>query len=70
MGWLDPGTGKQGRDCFLMGKFGDFVICEFFLFFFIRLVMWVSVGYSCLLLLFMACLMNLFLHLSCFSLLL
>jgi hypothetical protein len=30
--WLDPGTGKQGRDCFLMGKFGDFVICEFFWF--------------------------------------
>ena len=30
--WLVPGTGKQGRDCFLMGKFGDFVICEFFWF--------------------------------------
>jgi hypothetical protein len=29
IGWLNPGTGKQGRDCFFMGKFGDFIICEF-----------------------------------------
>jgi hypothetical protein len=38
--WLDPGTGKQGRDCFLMGKFRDFVICEFF--WFVWLQRWTS----------------------------
>jgi hypothetical protein len=32
IGWLDPGTGKHGRGYFLMGKFEDFVICEFFCF--------------------------------------
>jgi hypothetical protein len=50
MGWLDPGTGKQGRDCFLMGKFGDFVICEFF---FVFLHSASDVGF-CWLLLFVA----------------
>jgi len=40
IGWVDPGTGKQGRDCFLMGKFRDFVIREFF--WFVWLQRWTS----------------------------